>query len=104
MSLANSLPVVNHLIAGLPRKSREHFLHRCETVNLEFGSMLCERGQGFRHVYFPLTGFISLVTVISDHPPLEMGLIGNEGMLGSMLPLGVNRVPLRGVVQRSEEH
>ena len=101
MSLANPPPVINRLIAGLPNKSREQFLHRCETVNLEFGSTLCERGQAFRHVYFPLTGFISLVTVISDHPPLEMGLIGNEGMLGSMLALGVNRVPLRGVVQGS---
>lgn len=101
MSLANPPPVVNRLIAGLPNKSREQFLHRCETVYLEFGSTLCERGQAFRHVYFPLTGFISLVTVISDHPPLEMGLIGNEGMLGSMLALGVNRVPLRGVVQGS---
>lgn len=59
MSLANPLLVINQLIAGLPGKSREHSLHRCETVNLEFGSLLCERSQTFRHVYFPLSGFIS---------------------------------------------
>jgi CRP-like cAMP-binding protein len=101
MSSFNSLPVVNHLIEGLPSKGRELFLQRCETVHLEFGNVLCEHGQKFRHVYFPLTGFISLVTEINSHPPLELGLIGNEGMLGGMLSLGVNRVPLRALVQGS---
>ena len=81
MSLANPLLVINQLIAGLPGKSREHFLHRCETVNLEFGSLLCERGQTFRHVYFPLNGFISLVTVISAHPPLEMTMIAKTALI-----------------------
>src|SRR3990167_1452548 len=71
MSLANPLLVINQLIAGLPGKSREHFLHRCETVNLEFGSLLCERGQTFRHVYFPLNGFISLITVTREIKPFR---------------------------------
>jgi CRP-like cAMP-binding protein len=39
------------------------------------------------------------VTALDGHPPLEMGLIGNEGMLGSTLALGVDKAPLRAVVQ-----
>ncbi|MDP3848691.1 MAG: Crp/Fnr family transcriptional regulator [Pseudomonas sp.] len=101
MSGADALPVLNQLIEHLPNKPRHSLLQRCELVNLEFGSTLCERGQPFRHLYFPLTGFISLVALTDGHPPLEMGLIGNEGMLGGMLTLGVNRVPLRAVVQGS---
>jgi hypothetical protein len=37
--------------------------------------------------------------MVSGHQPLEMRLIGSEGMLGVTLALGVNTTPLRGVVQ-----
>jgi len=93
--------VVNRLIEGLPRKERSRLLESCDLVNIDFGSILCEPDQPFRHVYFPLTGFISLVVAVDGHQPLEMGLIGNEGMLGVTLALAVYNVPLRGVVQGS---
>jgi hypothetical protein len=46
-----------------------------------------------------VTGFISLVASVTGHPPLEMGLIGSEGVLGVTLVLGVDLAELRGVVQ-----
>lgn len=95
------MPVVNRLIEGLSRRERSQFLEQCEPVDLVFGTVLCEPDEPFRHVYFPLTGFISLVAKVRSHPPLEMGLIGNEGMLGVTLVLGINAVPLQGVVQGS---
>lgn len=101
MSASAPVSVVNRLINGLPRKDRKRMLERCEPVELVFGSVLCERDQPFLHSYFPLTGFISLVAPMSGHQPLEMGLIGNEGMLGATMVLGVNTVPLRAVVQGS---
>lgn len=96
------MPVVNCLIGGLPRKERDRILERCEPVDLVFGTVLCEPGQPFRKVYFPLTGFISLVVQVGGHKPLEMGLIGNEGMLGVTLALGVSAAPQRGVVQGAD--
>jgi hypothetical protein len=93
--------VVNHLLEGLPRKERHRMLARGEQVELTFGDILCEPDQPYRHVYFPLTGFISLVTTVGGHEPMEMGLIGNEGMLGVTLALGIGTAPLRGVVQGS---
>jgi CRP-like cAMP-binding protein len=101
MSTALSLPVVNRLINNLPRKERNRILERCDPVDLVFGTILCEPGDSYRYVYFPLIGFISMLETISDHPPLEMRLIGNEGMLGATLALGVNTVPLHAVVQGS---
>jgi len=92
-------PVVNGLIEGLPRRERLQILDRCETVDLVFGAVLAEADEAFRQVYFPLSGFISLVAAVGGHPPLEMGLIGNEGMLGATIVLGVNASPLRAVVQ-----
>jgi CRP-like cAMP-binding protein len=93
------VPVVNRLIDGLSSKDRVGLLQRSETVELSFGQILCEPQQLVRYVFFPLTGFISLVTTLGHHQPLEMGLIGNEGMLGATLVLGVDTAPLRAVVQ-----
>ncbi|MCY1279391.1 Crp-like helix-turn-helix domain protein [compost metagenome] len=93
------MPVVNLLLDGLPRHERQRILHHCEPVELVFGRILCEPDRPFRHLYFPLTGFISLVATLSGHRPLELGLIGNEGMLGATLALGVALAPTRAVVQ-----
>jgi CRP-like cAMP-binding protein len=52
-----------------------------------------------RHVYFPTDGYISLVARIDGSSSLEVGLVGNEGMLGIPVTLGVNISGLRAVVQ-----
>ena len=93
------VPVINQLIGALPGKDRTGMLRRCETVSLEFGTVLCEPDQPYEYAYFPLSGFISLVEPVGNHEPLELGLIGNEGMLGVTLALGMDTAPLRGVVQ-----
>jgi CRP-like cAMP-binding protein len=101
MSAATSPPVVNLLLDGLPHKELKRVLPHCESVKLEFGSIICEADQPFRHLFFPLSGFISLVTTLRQHRPLELGLIGNEGMLGATLALGIGTAPSRAVVQGS---
>lgn len=101
MSTTKSVNVDNRLIGTLPHKERNRILKHCDPVDLVFGTILCEPDKPFLHVYFPLTGFISLMATVGGHPPLEMGLIGNEGMLGASLVLGVNAAPLRAVVQGS---
>lgn len=93
------MPIVNRLLEFLPRHARDRLLSECEPVSLVFDTVLCERGSSYRHVYFPLGGSISLVATVGAHPPLEIALIGNEGMLGATLVLGVDRARLRGIVQ-----
>ena len=94
-------PVVNRLIDRLPGKQRDRLLEQCTPVQLTFGDILCDAGTVMKHVYFPLGGFISRVASVSAQPPLEMNMIGNEGMLGATLALGVTTSPLRAVVQGS---
>ena len=89
----------NHLLDALPLRERKRILAACETKEVVFGSVLCEPDNRYRHVYFPLTGIISLLASLRGHPPLEMGLVGNEGMLGASLVLGVAKAPLQAVVQ-----
>lgn len=101
MSAVLPLSVANHLIECLPRAEGQRFFQLCEPVELGFGTIVCEANRAYADVYFPQTAFISLVKVVDGHPPLEIALIGSEGMLGATLALGVEDAPLRGVVQGS---
>jgi CRP-like cAMP-binding protein len=91
----------NHLIELLPSKDRRHLLTLCEPVDLKLSEVLCESGQRTRHVYFPISATISLVTPIDGKPVLEVGMVGQEGMVGAQLVLGVATTPMHGVVQGS---
>lgn len=101
MSSTRRASVTNALIAALPRKDREHLLAGCERVDLAFADVLCEPGDRIRHVYFPVDGFISLLTPRDGCTSLEVGLVGSEGMVGITLMLGVAVSPLRALVQGS---
>lgn len=90
---------VNQLLEYLPGRERDRILEHCETVELYFGDILCEPEQPYKYVYFPVTAFISLLGMVDSHPPLEVALIGDEGMLGVTLVLKVRDAPLRGMVQ-----
>lgn len=99
MLLDTSTDISNRLVSELPRKESKLLLLACETVELEFGKILAERGDQIKYIYFPLSSFISLLTPLKGHPALEMGIIGNEGMYGASVALGVAKAPMRAVVQ-----
>ena len=92
-------PHANRLLAALPRKYRQHFLAGCKQVELVFAEVLCEPGETIRHVYFPIDSYISLVSPVDSRAKLEVALVGNEGMHGIALILGVDVSPLHALVQ-----
>ena len=99
MPIAQSVPVPNRLLAALPSKDRERLLANCEQVELGFAEVLYRPGEPIRHVYFPTGSFISVVKSINDSANLEVGLVGNEGLLGITTMLGVDAAPFQALVQ-----
>jgi CRP-like cAMP-binding protein len=92
-------PRDNRLLSALPVADRLRLTGDRPPVDLAFSQELDQPGERIRHVYFPIDSFISLITPGTERAQLEIGLVGNEGMLGVPLLLGVDVSPLRGLVQ-----
>jgi CRP-like cAMP-binding protein len=91
--------VENLLLAALPVTERRRLLANRTPVELVMSDTLLEPGERIREVFFPIDGFVSLITPGDGDAQLEVGLVGNEGMVGISLFLGVNVAPLRALVQ-----
>jgi len=97
--IAAAVPRANLLLGALSGRERQKLIAHCKPVELVFGDVLCEQDDRIHHVYFPTSGFISLISSIDERSRLEVGLVGAEGMLGVSLILGVSVAPLRALVQ-----
>ncbi len=89
----------NQLLAGLPQPLRNRLLGRFEPVELHLSQVLCTSGQRMPYVYFPIQGFVSVIAPLEGHLGLEVGLVGDEGMVGSSLVLGIETAPVHALVQ-----
>jgi CRP-like cAMP-binding protein len=92
-------PIGNRLLASLPRKDGRRFLAGCETVDLSFSEVLYHAGQRIDHVYFPTDSVLSLISSLDGHSSVEIGMVGDEGMIGVPLVLGMTMSPLVAIVQ-----
>jgi CRP-like cAMP-binding protein len=89
----------NRLLDSLSSSDRKRLRGHCQRVELVLADVLCEAGERIRYVYFPVRSFISLISPIDARASLEVGLVGDEGMFGSSLLLGVKAAPQRALVQ-----
>ena len=91
--------VANRLLAALPGKEYQRLRPHLKMVPLSFGEVLYEPRDVIRHVYFPNQGIVSLLSTVEERSTLEVGVVGNEGMVGISVFLG-NGVSLnRAIVQ-----
>ena len=80
--------VKNRILAAIPAAEFELIAKHLFPVTLELGQALHGPGEKIELVYFVESGFISALTVLSDGQPLEIGLIGAEGVAGVSVMLG----------------
>jgi CRP-like cAMP-binding protein len=89
----------NRLLAALPKNEYKRLLPQLKTVSLVLGEVLYKPGAAIKYVYFPNDSIISLISELSETSGLEVGMVGNEGMAGLAVFMGVNSSPTRAVVQ-----
>lgn len=89
----------NHLLTSLSRKDNRQLLAACDVVDLCIGDILWEPYERIRYVYFPVDCFISQLVPVDSRENLELALVGNEGMLGVPLVLGVNTSMMQALVK-----
>lgn len=99
MSLFVRGEMKNRLLATLPKREYERLLPGLKPIQLVFGDVLYEPGDIIKHVYFPNDSIVSLLAALSERSTLEVGMVGNEGMAGLPIFMGVNFSRSRALVQ-----
>ena len=92
-------PKQNHLLAALPAADCARLLPHLELVPLELGWAMYESGGPETYVYFPTDAIVSLLYVLADGDSTELGVVGNDGLVGIALFMGGDTTPSRAVVQ-----
>lgn len=87
-------PEGNRLLDMLPEDELRRLRPHLETVVLGHKEILYEPGVPIEHVHFPIDGVCSLVATMEDGQTVEVGTVGNEGMVGLPVFLGTTTVPL----------
>lgn len=90
---------VNHLLSLLSEADRERILARCEKIPLKIEAVLYEAGGVIDHVYFPLSGMVSMVIGTEDGGTIEVGVVGNEGMAGTSTAVDADRSHVKALIQ-----
>jgi CRP-like cAMP-binding protein len=74
---------------ALDPKERERILAATSPVSLEAGQVLYGSGERIETVYFPENAVVSVLTTVDGHTTFEVANIGNEGIVGVPVFLGV---------------
>jgi CRP-like cAMP-binding protein len=89
----------NKLLAALPSKEYLNLLPNLEEIPLPFTKTLYKPGEVIRDVYFVNSGIISLLAAVGERSQLEVGIVGNEGVVGLPVFLGVKTSNTHALVQ-----
>jgi CRP-like cAMP-binding protein len=91
----------NKLLAALPVEEYKHILPYLEPTSFSFGESVYEPSEQPNYAYFPTTSIVSLVYTMINGASAEMGMVGNEGLIGIALFMGGETGPNRTIVRHA---
>ena len=99
MASNSNPPIQNKILAALPADEYARLRKHLTPVSLPLGEVLYEPNERITQVYFVNTGIVSLVTHLKDGSSVEVGVLGNEEMVGMSVVLGDDISPNQAIVQ-----
>jgi CRP-like cAMP-binding protein len=92
-------PPQNLLLSQLPAAELARILEKAEVHKAALRETFFEDGDPVEHVYFPLSGMASLVTVLEDDTMVEAMTVGREGFVGLPVFHGLSNAGYKGMCQ-----
>ncbi len=89
----------NRLLAALPAEDLARLQPRLEVVDCGLREVILRPDEVIKAVYFPESGWISMMALLSDGNSAEVGIVGVDGMVGLPLLLGSDRSPTEAMIQ-----
>jgi len=89
----------NHLLASLPAAEFVNLKSKLEPVSCKLGEVLYESGDKMDYAYFPTTTIISMLYIMENGATAEIGVVGNDGLIGSALFMGGDATTSRAIIQ-----
>ena len=89
----------NHLLAALRDEEFSRVQSKLQSVCFKLGEVLYEAGDRMDYAYFPTTAVASMLYLMENGATAEIGVIGNDGLVGNALFLGGETTPSRAIIQ-----
>jgi CRP-like cAMP-binding protein len=81
----------NRVLASLPDRDRSRLIPQLEILTLFAKEAVHESAEEMNYVYFPLDCIVVLISSVDAKATVEVGLIGNEGMVGAPILMGAKQ-------------
>ena len=89
----------NHLLAAMPAAEFVKIQSKLEPVSFKLGDVLYESGDRMDFAYFPTTAIISMLYIMENGATAEIGVVGNDGLIGNALFMGGDTTTSRAIIQ-----
>jgi CRP-like cAMP-binding protein len=90
---------INRLLAALPTETYQRLCPHLQAVDLPQHQILYNPGDEYEYAYFPSHSIVSTVAIMENGSTTEIGVIGNEGMVGLPIILDTGYTNSAAIVQ-----
>lgn len=91
--------IKNRILLTIPEDEFLSLRPLLEPVEMPQYRIFYDQGEKIDHAYFPNEGMVSLVVLVHDGRSVEVGITGNDGVVGAPLAFGFESAPMRAIMQ-----
>jgi len=88
MTASSSRSNMNKILAAINNADYREFFSQLESVSLVQGQVIYDAESTIDYVYFPETAVFSMLSTMEDGRTVEVGPVGDEGLVGLRIFLG----------------